>query len=110
MRLIGLAVILSLILAPLVGEAQQSAKIARIGWLGNNLAGVPHAHEGFRQGLRDLGYVVGRDVVIEYRDAEGKLERFPALAAELLALKVDVIVTGNIPAALAAQHATGTIT
>src|SRR5262249_5765816 len=61
------------------------------------------------QGLRDLGYVVGRDVVIEYRDAEGKLERFPALAAELVALKVDVIVTGNTPAALAAKQATRTI-
>jgi len=49
-------------------------------------------HGAFRQGLRDLGYVEGRNVVIEYRDAEGKLERLPALAAELVALKVDVIV------------------
>jgi ABC-type uncharacterized transport system substrate-binding protein len=109
MRLIGLAVILSLILAPLVGEAQQSANIARIGWLGNNLAALPHVHEAFRQGLRDLGYVEGRNVVIEYRDADGKLERFPGLAAELVALKVDVIVTGNTPAALAAKQATRTI-
>src|SRR5262245_51437449 len=99
----------SMLAAPLTGEAQQSAKIARIGWLGNNLAALPHVHEAFRQGLRDLGYVVGRDVVIEYRDAEGKLERFPALAAELVALKVDVIVTGNTPAALAAKQATRTI-
>src|SRR5262249_54905030 len=109
MRLIGLAVILSLILAPLVGEAQQSAKIARIGWLGNNLAASPHVHEAFPQGLRDLGYVVGRDVVIEYRDAEGKLERLPALAAELVALKVDVIVAAAALPALAAKQATKTI-
>jgi putative ABC transport system substrate-binding protein len=67
-------------------------------------------HEAFRQGLRDLGYVEGRNVVIEYRDAEGKLERFPALAAALVALKVDVIVTGNTPAALAAKQATRTST
>jgi ABC-type uncharacterized transport system substrate-binding protein len=66
-------------------------------------------HEAFRQGLRDLGYVEGRNVVIEYRDAEGKPERFPAHAAELLALKVDVIVAPGTPAALAAKQATQTL-
>ena len=65
--------------------------------------------EGFRQGLRDLGYVEGRNVVIEFRDAEGKLERLPALAAELVALKVDVIVVGGTVAALAAKQATRTV-
>ena len=65
-----------------------------------------HLREAFRQGLRDLGYVEGRNVVIEYRVAEGKLERYPALAAELVALKVDVIVAGTTPAALAAKQAT----
>jgi len=65
--------------------------------------------EGFRQGLRDLGYVEGRNVVIEFRDAEGKLERLPALAAELVALKVDVIVVGGTVAALAAKQATRTL-
>src|SRR5262249_32062039 len=110
MRLIGLAVILSLILAPLVGEAQQSAKIARIGYLAANLAANPHLQEAFLQGLRDLGYVEGRNLVIEYRGAEGKPERFPALAAELVALKVDVIVTaGGTLAALAAKQATQTL-
>ena len=70
---------------------QHAAKIARIGYLESNLAANPYMHEAFRQGLRDLGYVEGRNLVIEYRDTEGKLERFPALAAELVALKVDVI-------------------
>src|SRR4029453_17409986 len=77
MRLIGLAVVLtfSLILAPLAAEAQQAAKVARIGYLATNLAGNPQGRDAFRQGLRDLGYVEGRNVVIEYRDAEGKIER-----------------------------------
>ena len=65
--------------------------------------------EAFRQGLRDLGYVEGRNVVIEYRDAEGKSERLPALAVELVALKVDVIVAPPTPAALAAKQVTKTI-
>jgi hypothetical protein len=69
---------------PLAAEAQQAAKIARIGYLLSNPAVNPHLHEAFRQGLRDLGYVEGRNLVIEYRSAEGKLERHPALAAELL--------------------------
>src|SRR5262245_34519089 len=92
---------------PIAADAQQTAKIARIGYLGADL-GRGH-REVFRQGLRDLGYVEGRDVVIEYRDAEGKLERLTALAAELVALKVDVIVAGSSPAALAAKQATSTI-
>src|SRR6266545_1036266 len=84
MRLIGLAVVLtlSLALAPLAAEAQQAAKVPRIGYLAANLAGNPYLHEAFRQGLRDLGYVEGRNLVIEYRGAEGKPERFPALAAK----------------------------
>src|ERR1700675_4612354 len=81
--------------SPVAAEAQQAAKIARIGYLATNLAATPHLPEAFRQGLRDLGYVEGRNVVIEYRSAEGKPERYPALAAELVALKVDVIVTGG---------------
>jgi putative ABC transport system substrate-binding protein len=94
--------------APLVAEAQQ--KIPRIGFLGLNPGANPHLIEAFRQGLRDLGYVEGRNVVIEYRSAEGKLERLPALAAELVALKVDVLVTGGgTPTALAAKQATKTL-
>jgi len=100
-----------LLAARLVAEAQQAAKIARIGYLSPNLATSPHLREAFRQGLRNLGYVEGRNLGIEYRDAEGKVERLPALAAELVALKVDVIVTegGNTVVPLAAKQATRTL-
>ena len=90
--------------------AQQPAKVFRIGFLGS---GGPMDHTPrvnvFRQGLRDLGYVEGRTVTIEYRLAEGKMERLPALAAEHVALKVDVIVASGTPTALAAKNATTTI-
>jgi len=112
MRRIRLAVVLTLVLfgAPPAAEAQQAAKIPRIGYLANRLAANPDQQEAFLQGLRDLGYVDGRNVVIEYRDAEGKLERLPALAAQLVALKVDVIVAaaGTLPA-LAAKQASGAV-
>jgi ABC-type uncharacterized transport system substrate-binding protein len=94
---------------PLVAEAQPAAKVARIGFLAFNLTPNPHLTEAFRQGLRDLGYIEGRNVVIEYRDAEGKSERLPALAAELVALNVDVLQVGGTPQALAAKQATKTI-
>jgi len=94
---------------PFAAEAQQAAKVARIGYLSTTLAGSPLLREAFHQGLRELGYVEGSNVVIENRAAEGKLERFPALAAELVALKVDVIVVGNTLAALAAKQATRTL-
>jgi putative ABC transport system substrate-binding protein len=90
-------------------QAQQAATIARIGYLSPSRAANPHLSEAFLQGLRDLGYVEGRNLVIEYRNAEGKLERFPALAAELVALKVDVIVAPITLAAVAARQATGTL-
>ena len=98
-----------LLAAPLAAEAQQAAKVPRIGWLVANLAGKSHMTEAFLQGLRDLGYIEGRNVAIEIRDAEGKLERLPALAAELVALKVDVILAGGTAQALAAKEATKTI-
>ncbi len=101
----------AILAAPLVAEAKQTANVTRIGYLSTNLAATPHLLEAFRQGLRDLGYVEGRNLVIEYRDAEGKVERLPALATELVALKVDVIVTegGSTNTALAAKQATGTL-
>jgi putative ABC transport system substrate-binding protein len=98
----------ALLAAPLAAEAQQTAKIARIGWLGDRPAAGPRL-EAFFQGLRDLDYVEGRNLVIEYRYAEGKPERYPALAAELVALKVDVIVSANTLGTLAAKQATKTI-
>jgi putative ABC transport system substrate-binding protein len=100
---------LGLLVAPLAAEAQQAGKVYRIGFLALNLAAAPHMPEAFRQGLRDLGYVEGRNVAIEYRDAEGKPERLPALAAELVALKVDVIMAAGTSHALAAKQATKTI-
>ena len=102
-------VVLGVPAMPLAAEAQQAAKIARVGYLAPNLAASVHLPEAFRQGLRDLGYVEGRNLAIEYRDAEGKLERLSALAAELVALKVDVIVAPNTVAALAARQVTQTL-
>ena len=93
-------------------EAQQAVKptrIPRIGYVSTDLTASPHLPEAFRQGLRDLGYVEGRNVTIEWRSAEGNLDRFPALAAELVALKVDIIVAANTRAALAAKQATTTL-
>ena len=96
-----------LLATPLAAGAQQAGKIFRIGYLALNR--TPHLQEAFRQELRDLGYVEGRNLVIEDRDAERKRERLPALAAELVALKVDVIVASGTPAALAAKQATRTL-
>src|SRR5947199_4037076 len=89
----------------LPAEAQQRGKVPRLGYLG----GAFSTHPAFLQGLRDLGYVEGKNIVIEYRFAEGKLERLPDLAAELVRLKVDIIVTQSTPAAQAAKKATTTI-
>ena len=104
------AIALALVAAPAGATAQQATGIPRIGYLsGARQAVSPHLYEAFRQGLRDLGYVEGRNVVIEYRDVEGKPERFPALAKELVALKVDVIVAPTTLGALAARQATTTV-
>jgi putative ABC transport system substrate-binding protein len=97
--------------APRGADAQQPTKIARIGYLTTaDVATAPHhLREAFLQGLRDLGYVEGRNLVIEYRSAEGKVERLPDLAAELVALKVDVILAPASVHVLAAKQATRTI-
>ena len=87
-------------------EAQQPGKVPRIGFLGNSTEALEENLIGpFREGLRDLGYVEGKNIVIEWRWAEGKYERFPDLIAELIALKVDVIVTAGTPATQAYQKA-----
>ena len=83
--------------APLAARAQQSGKVARIGYLRDSGAAAPDQREAFRQGLRDLGYVEGRNVVIEYRDVGGSLERLSAPVTELVALKVDVVVVAGTP-------------
>ena len=85
MRLIGLALILSLTLAPLAAEAQRAANVVRIGLLRDSPGASPRLREAFLQGVRDLGYIGGRSLLIEGRDAMGKPERLPALAAELVA-------------------------
>src|SRR5206468_12859518 len=88
-------------------EAQQPNKVLRIGFLNALSPSTIAARlEAFRQGLRELGYVEGKNIVVEYRWAEGKIERLPDLATELVRLKVDVIVTAGPPAARAAKEAT----
>jgi putative tryptophan/tyrosine transport system substrate-binding protein len=102
------ALALGLLAAPLAAPAQQpTAKNARIGLL--FFVPTPFLDEAFRQGLRELGYVEGQNIAIEYRSAEGKSERLPALAAELVRLKVDVIVAASPAATEAAKQATSTI-
>jgi putative ABC transport system substrate-binding protein len=92
-------------------EAQQPKKVARIGYLAVNSPSLDkQLIEAFQQGLRGLGWVDGQNITIEYRFAEGKLDQLHALVAELVALKVDVIVSaGGTPPALAAKNATATI-
>src|SRR3989449_5221976 len=102
---------LSILAAPLVTDAQPATKVHRIGWLHPGLS-RPEPHpslEAFRQGLRELGYMEGQDIVIEYRFAEGRDEGLADFAAELVQLKVDVIIAGGPAAIRATQHATSTI-
>ena len=91
-----------------LAQAQQAGKIPRIGFLRSQTQS-PGMTDAFRQGLRELGYVEGKNILIEYRSAEGKVEQLPDLATELVRLKVDVIVVGGTPAIRAAKQATGTI-
>ncbi len=109
-RLIALLVTLALLAAPLAAEAQLAGKVYRLGYLQTS-AREQQAHlvKAFEDGLRDLGWVLGRNVVIEYRFADGKLERLPQLAQDLVGLKVDLIVTGLNPNTIAAKQATTTI-
>src|SRR5215471_17261157 len=95
--------------APLAAEAQPAGKVWRIGFLHPGSSSPANLKGPFRQGLSDLGYVEGRDFVIEYRWAEGHEDRLPALAADLVRARVDVIVTGGTPATYAAMQATKTI-
>ncbi|MEO8329501.1 MAG: ABC transporter substrate binding protein [Candidatus Nanopelagicales bacterium] len=104
----GIAV--GLIAAPLAAHAQPAGKVYRVGYLSG---AVPTAAapviEAFRQRLRELGWVEGQNIVIDYRFAEGRFDRLPDLAAELVRLKVDIIVAAPTPAAVVAKNATETI-
>jgi ABC-type uncharacterized transport system substrate-binding protein len=114
MRVIGLAVVVvvGLVLAPTAAGAQQAEKVYRIGYLaqgsGSGAASL-RPLEGFRQGLRELGWVEGQNIVIEYRYAEGRIDRLPGLAEELVQLQVDVIAASPTGAAMAARNASRTI-
>src|SRR5262249_14906663 len=90
--------------------AQHADKVRRVTYLGNSSPLLESEFvAAFRQGLRELNYVEGRDLVIDYRWAEGKYDRFPALVAEAADGRTDVIVTAGTPATLAAKHGTRTI-
>ena len=106
-RALLVSLALSILAAPLTADAQQTKKMPRIGYL--SIASAPDTHEGFRQGLQELGYIEGQNIIIEVRYAAGKADRLPDLAAELVRLKVDVIVAVGTPDALVAKKATQTI-
>src|SRR6266404_3343127 len=99
-----------LLTVAVIAEAQQPTKVPRIGFLvGPSRSFFASRMESFQQGLHSLGYIEGKNIVIEYRYAEGKADRLPTLAAELVGLNVDVIVTSATPSVLAAKKATSTI-
>src|ERR671919_926528 len=107
-----ICVALGIMLLPLTfsAQAQQPKKVPRIGFLsGSPPSSIKAGTEAFRQGLRDLGYVEGKNIVIEWRSAEGKRDRLPALATDLVRLKVDLIVTAGPLVTRAAKEATSTI-
>jgi putative tryptophan/tyrosine transport system substrate-binding protein len=110
-RVLSLVIlILALLAAPLTAEAQSAKGVHRIGFLGNSTPALEANLVGpFREGLRELGYVEGQNILIEYQWAEGKYERFPALIAELLARKVELIVTAGTPASHAVKKATTSV-
>jgi ABC-type uncharacterized transport system substrate-binding protein len=101
-------IIILLVALPLASvgftEAQQAAKVAKIGWLGVRPAASDPGPEEFGRELRALGYVESKNMVFEYRSADDKLDRLPALAEELVHLKVDVLLASTTPAAVAAKN------
>jgi len=101
-----LLLLIALLVAPVVTEAQRAGKIWRIGFISVTYGKV---EEVFFQRLRELGYVNGQNLVVERRYSEGRAERFPEFADELVRLKVDIIIVNTTPAALAAKNATKTI-
>jgi putative ABC transport system substrate-binding protein len=106
----GLVLLIGLLVAPLATEAQQSGRVYRVGYLSTpTRESVEHGLAAFLRTLRELGWIEGQNLIIEYRWAEGNVERLPALAAELVRRKVDVIVAPAGSAALAAKNATSSI-
>jgi len=103
-----LAGVVVVVAAPLAAEAQQAGKMWRIGLIGTDDSELP-GHAAFRQALRDLGYDEGKNLVIDYRTADGRYDRLPAPTEELVRLKVDVLVTNSTLGAQAAKQATTTI-
>jgi putative ABC transport system substrate-binding protein len=100
----------TILLTPAFSAEAQPAKTPRIGYLtGSSISVITDRTEAFRQGLRELGYVDGKNIVIEWKSAEGKIDRLPALAVELVRLKVDIIVTTGAAPTRAAKEATKTI-
>ena len=109
-RIFRLALGILLLAFSFPARAQQPEKTLRIGYLGNSSPALERDFvDAFRQGLRDLGYAEGHNILIEYRWAEGRYDRLPEFAAELVRLKVDVLLTAGTPGALAAKQATQTI-
>jgi putative ABC transport system substrate-binding protein len=109
-KITGLAAAALVVVIFTLAGAQQPGKIYRLGFLsGGTLSGLKTTIEPFRQGLRDLGYIEGKNLTIEYRAAEGKFEQMPEIIAELIGLGVNVIVTSGMPAVIAAKKATSTI-
>ena len=109
-RIIGLALGSILLALGLPAQAQQPTKIARIGYLSpGDPVSRAYRIEAFRQGLKELGYIEGKNIIIEYRFAEARSDRLPELAQELVRLKVDIIFAGGTPATEAAKNATQTL-
>ena len=109
-KIFGFLLIVAVLGGGAIAQAQQSGKIPRIGFLGNSTLALEENLVGpFREGLRNLGYVEGKNILTEYRWAEGKYDRFPALIGELVAQKVEVIVTAGTPASLAVKKAAPSI-
>src|SRR5262249_20868080 len=109
-KVVGLVICAMLLVLCFSAEAQPPKKIPRIGvlWLYSPAIASPFA-EAFRQGLHGLGYIEGQNIALEERWAEGRFDRLPSLAAELVRLKVDILVTASTPAAQAGQQATQSI-
>src|ERR1043166_7032750 len=107
-NILSILLIIAVVVVGAIAEAQPT-KVPRIGFLGTSPTAIAARTEAFQQGLRELGYVEGKNIVIDWRYAEGKLDRLPALASELVRLKVDIIVSASAPVTRAAKDATVTI-